>query len=250
MQGQSTTYTVTVQSVSGFSGPVTLNVKSLPGNIVGCTAFSPATVTVPANGSVNSTLTLCTTSQSPLGAFSNLYVEGQGGGLTRNSLTFGVTITSPGDFAVSVSPTSRTVVQGQSTTYTVTVQSVSGFSGPVTLNVKSLPGNIVGCTAFSPATVTVPANGSVNSTLTLCTTSQSPLGTFSNLYVEGQGEADEELVDLRRGDNESWGFRGERESDESDGSARTVDDLHGDGAERERIQRVSDAECEEPALGT
>ncbi|MBK6795219.1 MAG: hypothetical protein IPG76_00030 [Acidobacteria bacterium] len=98
-------------------------------------------------------------------------------------------------------------MQGQSTTYTVTVQSVSGFSGPVTLNVKSLHGNIVGCTAFSPATVTVPANGSVNSTLTLCTTSQSPLGTFSNLYVEGQGErADEELVDLRRDDNESWDF--------------------------------------------
>ncbi|MBK6795224.1 MAG: hypothetical protein IPG76_00055 [Acidobacteria bacterium] len=93
---------------------------------------------MPANGSVNSTLTLCTTSQSPLGTFSNLYVEGQGGGLTRNSSTFGVAITSPGDFAVSVSPTSRTVVQGQSTTYTVTVQSVSGFSGPVTLNVKSL----------------------------------------------------------------------------------------------------------------
>ncbi|MBK6795227.1 MAG: hypothetical protein IPG76_00070 [Acidobacteria bacterium] len=113
-----------------------------------------------------------------------VYVKTSAGSSAKSSaLTVGV-----GDFAVSVSPTSRTVVQGQSTTYTVTVQSVSGFSGSVTLNVKNLPGNIVGCTAFSPATVTVPANGSVNSTLTLCTTSQSPLGTFSNLYVEGQGE--------------------------------------------------------------
>ncbi|MBK6795220.1 MAG: hypothetical protein IPG76_00035 [Acidobacteria bacterium] len=97
-------------------------------------------------------------------------------------------------------------MQGQSTTYTVTVQSVSGFSGPVTLNVKSLHWEHSWVYSFSPATVTVPANGSVNSTLTLCTTGQSPLGTFSNLYVEGKGRADEELVDLRRGDNESLGI--------------------------------------------
>ena len=38
-----------------------------------------------------------------------------------------------GDFSVSASPSSRTIIQGQTTTYTITVTSVNGFSGSVAL---------------------------------------------------------------------------------------------------------------------
>jgi YD repeat-containing protein len=183
-RGQFTTYTVTVQSVNGFSGQVTLNVKNLPGNNVAGTNFQPQIVTVPANGSATSTLNLGTNSQSPLGTFSNLFIEGASGSTIRNSANFSV-IVQDGDFTVSVSPLSRTVTRGQFTTYTVTVQSINGFSGQVTLNVKNLPGNIVAGTNFQPQIVTVPANGSATSTLNLGTNSQSPLGTFNNLFIEG-----------------------------------------------------------------
>ncbi len=43
------------------------------------------------------------------------------------------------DFALSVTPSSATVIAGQNTAYTVTVASLAGFSGNVTLSVSGLP---------------------------------------------------------------------------------------------------------------
>ncbi len=85
--------------------------------------------------------------------------------------TITVLPTAP-DFKVAVSPTVRSVLPGQSATYTVTVTGLSGFAGNVTLAVSSESGFPTGITSggFSPPTVT----GSGVSTLTMNTTSGSP----------------------------------------------------------------------------
>ena len=79
------------------------------------------------------------------------------------------------DFQVSVSPASRTVVQGASATYTVTVTPLNGFTGTVTLSAANLP---AGATAdFQPATVNIDGATPQTSTLTVSTTGATTTGT-------------------------------------------------------------------------
>lgn len=85
-----------------------------------------------------------------------------------------------GPFTVSVSPASRNIAPGTSTTYTVTVAARAGFTSPVELAVTGLP---TGATAsFSPSSL--PGGGT--STLTVTTSASSPLGS-SALTVSGTG---------------------------------------------------------------
>src|SRR6516165_7016129 len=84
------------------------------------------------------------------------------------------------DFSISASPSSQTVVQGSSTTYTVTVTSLNGFNSAVSLTVSGCPSGTT-CT-LNPTSVTLPPAG--NSTLTVLTTSTTPTGTYT-LTIKG-----------------------------------------------------------------
>jgi hypothetical protein len=57
--------------------------------------------------------------------------------------------TATPDFSISVSPASQTVVQGNPTSYTVTVAPSGGFTSNVTLSVSGLP---TGASAHSAQT--------------------------------------------------------------------------------------------------
>jgi hypothetical protein len=82
------------------------------------------------------------------------------------------TVTVQPDFSLSALPSSRTIAQGGSTTYTATVTATSGFSGTVSLNVAGLP---AGASAlFSP--LSIPTSGS--STLSVSTSSTTPPGSY------------------------------------------------------------------------
>jgi hypothetical protein len=74
------------------------------------------------------------------------------------------------DFGPSVSPLSATVQSGGSATFTITVASLNGFSGTVGFWCQC-PHPLT--SSFSPASVSVPANGSVTSALTLTAESQT-----------------------------------------------------------------------------
>jgi hypothetical protein len=67
--------------------------------------------------------------------------------------TASVTVTSvPPDFSLSVSPTSRSVRQGNATSYTVTITPSNGFSGSVTLSVTGQPSGSTATFTPNPAT--------------------------------------------------------------------------------------------------
>src|SRR5439155_437805 len=87
-----------------------------------------------------------------------------------------------GDFSIAVSPSSRPVLPGQSTTFTVNVTPLSGFSGSVNLSVGSEAGFPAGITSggFSPPSIA----GSGSSTLTMNTTT-SALPYALSLTVTG-----------------------------------------------------------------
>ena len=77
------------------------------------------------------------------------------------------------DFTLGVSPASRSVVAGNSTTYTVSTAALNGSTQSISLSVSSLPAGASG--SFSPASVT--AGGS--STLTVTTSAAAPATTFT-----------------------------------------------------------------------
>ena len=91
---------------------------------------------------------------------------------------------APQDFTVGAAPGSVNVKRGGSAIYTVTVGSVGGFSGPVDLVVTGIPQGAA--YTFSQDPVTPPAGNSVNSTLTVRTTSSSSRGTYT-LTISGTG---------------------------------------------------------------
>jgi hypothetical protein len=168
-QGASTTYAVSVTPSSGFNASVTLS-ASVPGASV---AFSPN----PTTGT--STMTVSTTSATPVG--STLFaITGASGALTH-STTVTLVVQAPApDFSLSASPASRTITQGASTSYAVSVTPSSGFNGTVTLSASGLPGGAAA--SFSPN----PATGT--STLTVSSTSATPAGS-SSLTITGTSGA-------------------------------------------------------------
>lgn len=187
-QGQTTTYAITVTSANGFSGSVSLTALNLPGGIVlSGTGFNPQTVTVPSGGSATSTFNYVSNITVPTASFT-VTMQGQGGGLTRSAtVTLTVNSGATPDLSVSASPSSRSIPQGQTTTYGITVTSQNGFSGSVSLAALNLPGNIaLAGTAFNPQTLNVPSGGSATSTFNYVSNSTVPTGTFT-VTMQAQG---------------------------------------------------------------
>jgi hypothetical protein len=90
--------------------------------------------------------------------------------------------TQAGDFSLTVAPVSRTIANGATTTYTVTVAAAGGFQGTVSLAVLGLPKFVTA--TFSPASV---AQGST-SVLTVATKKQTKSGP-ATLTITGTAGA-------------------------------------------------------------
>src|SRR5437868_5832343 len=78
-----------------------------------------------------------------------------------------------GDFLVSASPSSQSVVQGSAATYNVAVTPLEGFSATVSLSAGGLPPDA--SATFSPASI---SGGSGSSTLNITTSSSSQFGNY------------------------------------------------------------------------
>jgi subtilisin family serine protease len=169
--GSATTYTVGVGSVNGFTGDVALSLAGLPAD-VGTASFTPAVV----GGAGSSQLGIATSATAPAGTYA-LTVTGTSGSLVHSAQVTLVVNPRP-DFGLSVSPASRTILRGGSTTYTVSVSSIGAFAGSVSLSVSGLPW---GATAtFSPSAPVAPGS----STMTVRAGGRTVRGTFT-LRVTG-----------------------------------------------------------------
>jgi hypothetical protein len=160
-QGQPTSYNVTVTPTGGFTGAVILSVSGLPAGAIGTFSPNPTTST--------STLSVTTISTTPTGSYP-LTITGTSGTLTHTTTVTLVVQAPAPDFSLSASPASRTITRGGSTTYTVTISPINGFSGSVSLSVSGLPSRTTASFSPNPATST--------STLTISTRSKTAPGTF------------------------------------------------------------------------
>src|SRR5207247_438304 len=89
---------------------------------------------------------------------------------TTVALVVSAALPSP-DFTLSASPSSQTVTQGGSTSYSVTIGPAGGFGGQVTLSVSGLPSGANGSFTPNPA--------SASSSLSVTTSTSTPSGTYT-----------------------------------------------------------------------
>jgi F5/8 type C domain/Domain of unknown function (DUF1929)/Glyoxal oxidase N-terminus len=85
------------------------------------------------------------------------------------------------DFSLSATPSTRSVVAGGSTTYTVTVTPSGGFNGTVGFSASGLPAGAAA--SFSPPTV----SGSGSTTMTVTTGSTTPAGSYTLTITGSSG---------------------------------------------------------------
>jgi hypothetical protein len=162
-QGQNIGYGVTVSSVNGFTGLVNLSISGVP---TGASAtFSPSSL----QGSGLSSLAIVPGANTPGGTYI-LTITGTSGAVVH-STTATLTILVP-DFSVSAAPASRTILVGQSTSYTVTFSPINNYAGTVSFTVLGLP---TGATPmFSPSSL----SSAGTTTLSITTNNSTPPGTY------------------------------------------------------------------------
>jgi hypothetical protein len=85
------------------------------------------------------------------------------------------------DFTISVTPSAQSVVQGSTTTYTVTVNPLHGLSGTVSFAVTGFGSGASG--VFTPPTIT----GSGSSTLTVTIAETAQTGAFTLTFTGSSG---------------------------------------------------------------
>ncbi len=189
-QGSSGTSTITVTSTGGFDSATTLSASGLPSGVTA--SFSTNPVTPPANGSATSTLTLTASSTATVGTVT-VTITGTSGSTSHTatiSLTVQASSTSP-NFTLSLSPSSFTIDDGGSTSTTLTITSVGGFSGSVTLSVNEFPSGVSATASENP--VRVPKNGSATATITWSASRRAPTGTTTIELIGTSGSTENEI---------------------------------------------------------
>ena len=98
---------------------------------------------------------------------------------------------------IVVSPSQLTVMRGARATFIVSLQSVDGFSGFITLFARILPDNdLWPGSAWSPQPVRLAPNAAATTTLTIDTTGATPIGVHP-ITIEGRaGDVKEQAVVL------------------------------------------------------
>ncbi len=168
--GGSITYNLTLTPVNGFSGTVTLaSFVTVPGTAT----FNPATVTLSGAGSQTATFTIASSSTATKKTYYPLITAYSGNRLHDFQANLTLSTGGTPDFTIAATPSSQSVVQGNSTTYTVSVGAQNGFTGSVSLGVSGLPSGA--SSSFNPASI----SGSGTSTLTVTTASSTPAGNYT-----------------------------------------------------------------------
>lgn len=163
-QRESTVYTVTLDALNDFDDVVDLSVTGLPDHATA--SFDPSSRVPPGN----STLTVSAESSTPDGTYI-LTISGDSGGLYHET-TVELVVTPAPNFTINASPGSRSVEQGDSANYTVSLGAVHGFDDTVDLSVTGLPANTAA--GFDPAN----CEPNCNSQLSVSTASDTPDGTY------------------------------------------------------------------------
>jgi len=167
LAGSSGTSTLTAASLGGFSGTVSLSVSTGAGLTA---TVNPTSIVVGSGGTGTSTLTV---SSSTIGSYT-VTVTGTSGSLAH-SVSVTVVVS---DFSISISPSSLSLPRGSSGTSLITLTSLNGFSGTVTLSTVVSPASGPRVFLSSPS-ITLTPGGQSTSTLTVRAQHKTPIGSYT-----------------------------------------------------------------------
>src|SRR3989454_1435872 len=166
LQGAVGSTTITIHPLNGFNGNVNLTASGLPSGVSASFGTNPAIT--------SSLLTLSATGTAAVGTYA-VTIAGASGSLSSTA-TITLILNPAGDYALSASPSSLTVIQGTNGASTITVTPLNGFNSSVSLSASGLPSGVTA--SFNPSST------ASSSTLTLTASSTATTGTFT-LTVTG-----------------------------------------------------------------
>jgi hypothetical protein len=177
---------VTVYSLNGFTGTVSLSLSGVPAGVGASLAQSSLLI---AGASATTRLKVDVGSSAPSGNFS-ITVTGTSTVKSKtiiNSASLLLTIPVPTpDFLVSITPSQITIPNGGSGSVSVTISSVHGFKSPVSLTLQGLGFSQGITSAFTVNPVTPSAGGNASSTLKIFV-AEGQFPSINNLIVMASG---------------------------------------------------------------
>ena len=171
--GEATTFGVTVTRVNGFADAVGFTVSGLPAGATG--SFAPASTTGTAT-----TLTIGTNTSVAAGTYV-LTITGTAGAVTRTTTVTLVVGAASGGFTLAVTPSSRTIAPGRTTSYSLTITRDAGFTDGVSFTVSGLPSTGIVSASFLMQSPTASM-----AVLRIATDGSVPAGTYP-LAITGTG---------------------------------------------------------------
>ncbi len=170
--GSSTSFTVTLEPLYGWTGDVTLGASDLPNGIT--PSYNPVTVR---GGNGTSTVTLTAAAGVPLGNYT-FNLSGNSGSLTHTT-TLPITVNnSIGNFYGTLPSVIQNITQAASATYSITIVPTGGFTGGVVLGVSGLPAGATATFSQNPI-----LGGSGSTVLEISTTNSTPSPSVSVLTL-------------------------------------------------------------------
>ncbi|TMI69462.1 hypothetical protein E6H16_00140, partial [Candidatus Bathyarchaeota archaeon] len=160
LTGSSGRSNVTIASISGFKGNLTISNSVNPTNGL-TTSCTPSRMQIPSGGSAFST---CGFSSSNTGIYT-VTVSATNGTMTHSTL---ITV-KVADFTITANPASVGIVAGSTGTSTLSLTSLNGFSGTISLNASATTGLTA---SINPTSVLVSSGGTSTATLTVGSSSK------------------------------------------------------------------------------
>lgn len=162
-------YAITIIPLNGFTGTVSFSVSGLPAG--SSWNISPVTVS---SGPASTTLSVILPGSTPTGTYPFTLTATSGSHVhsTTLAVNYGPAGSNFGDVTGSVTPLSATIHAGGSTTFTVSLQPLYGFSGGATLSLYPLPS---GVSASGNSSIPVPGS----TTITITSSPSTAPGTYS-----------------------------------------------------------------------
>ena len=166
---------IVLSSVGAFSSTVNFSVGWNGAAPSGVTVSppTPVIVTIPATGSVSSTLTITAASTPSTGSYTLLVTATNG--VTSHATEIPVTIS---DFSLHPSADTVLTIPGLSGGTSVVVNSLGSFSAPVTFSTSWVGNAPTGIAVNLPQTVTPPVGGQAASPISVTTTATASTGTY------------------------------------------------------------------------
>ena len=175
--GYSDTVTLSLGSLNSFNGNVGITDTVAPGTNGPSVHLNPNVALSPGGSGVDQAV--ISTTSSMTGNYTITFLGSTTGLSHSTTVSLRVTPAPPPplpDFAISANPSSLNSCYGNILTSTITIYSISGYSGNVALTASITPVSMGTNASLTPTTIVLPSGGNANSTLT---THANATGTYT-----------------------------------------------------------------------